>query len=113
MMRNIYSTHLPPRSKAVAYVDELPDWFLLDFGRDPVGGCHIISQIYVPAAHRGFGHGSDLLRQIVDDADAEMITLALEIIPFGNLKYDQLQSWYESFGFEWVEDNLFLREPDA
>jgi GNAT superfamily N-acetyltransferase len=59
-----------------------------------------ISRINVPVGYRGQGFGTKLLKEITDDADKEGETLALEIIPSGDLGYDDLEAWYRRNGFK-------------
>lgn len=60
----------------------------------------IISRINVPQQHRGKGHGTALLKQIMAEADKERLTLFLEIVPSGPLDYNALKAWYERYGFK-------------
>lgn len=74
-----------------------------------------LSRINVPADYRGQGYGSELLGQVCDDADNEGVTLVLNINPYGALTYQQLQDWYERWGFVASElhgDSIFRREPE-
>lgn len=68
-----------------------------------------ITRVNVPLEFRGQGHGSDLLQQVIDDADVEEINLQLFINPYGSMTYEQLQRWYEDNGFEEAEDGRFVR----
>lgn len=58
-----------------------------------------ITRINVPVDHRGHGYGRQLLQMIIDDADQESITLALEPSPSDGLDYDQLVNWYARHDF--------------
>jgi ribosomal protein S18 acetylase RimI-like enzyme len=58
-----------------------------------------ISRINVPREHRGKGYGSQLLTQILADADKENAELWLEVSPSDGLSYSQLVTWYERYGF--------------
>ena len=91
---------------AVADVSE----FIGDDGIEP--DVWIINRINVPAKHRGLGYGQELLRQILEDADFEGVTLRLEINPYGDLNYHQLREWYERHGFIEMEDGWFERQPE-
>jgi predicted GNAT family N-acyltransferase len=77
-----------------------------------VEGRWFITRINVPMRHRGLGYGTKILRQILDDADKELVDLWLKIYPSGNLSYEQLESWYTRYGFKKVND-LMKREPLA
>lgn len=58
-----------------------------------------ISRINVPAQWRGRGFGTELLKQILADADAEEVPLMLEPVATGGLTAHQLEKWYERHGF--------------
>lgn len=64
---------------------------------------YLLTRINVPRQHRGKGHGSKLLRRILEDADRERSTIVLEIAPSDGLNHDQLKSWYERHGFVYQE----------
>jgi len=70
-----------------------------------------ITRINVPAKHRGQGYGSKLLRQILEEADAEGVTLQLEISPSDGLNYGQLWDWYKRHGFMRHESGYMRRRP--
>lgn len=63
-------------------------------------GIFMIARINVPTAHRGNGIASELLRQVLEDADKEGVTLHLGVSPSNGLDYDQLVAWYKRYGFE-------------
>lgn len=70
-----------------------------------------ISRINVPAEHRGEGHGSAMLRMILRDADAEQVTLWLEVQPSGPLDRQQLTAWYKRYGFKPHKYGYMIRRP--
>lgn len=65
-----------------------------------------LNRINVPAASRGMGHGSRLLRRVTDDADAEGVALVLWINPYGPLDYETLAAWYKRNGFEHCDPGI-------
>lgn len=69
----------------------------------------IITRINVPAKYRGQGHGSNMLRELCAKADAEGITLWLEINPYGDMTYEQLEAWYRRYGFKGT--GIYKRKP--
>lgn len=88
---------------------------ILDLIPDYVDGMTAISRIHVLEPFRNLGYGTDVMREVTKDADREGITLCLEINSYGPLNYDDLQHWYEGFGFA-ISDRpdrpgLFVREP--
>jgi len=97
-MKACYHIRLSPIRIAVLDVCLVEDFFL-------------ITRINVPVEFRSQGYGTALMEKVTEDADLEEVTLALEICPYGELDYDQLQSWYERFGFEEVDGNFFKRLP--
>lgn len=70
----------------------------------------VITRINVPRESRGKGHGTKLLKQIIDDADAEGVNLYLEILSSGGLSRGQLEAWYLRHGFERV-GGVYCRKP--
>lgn len=94
-MRNCFIDH---RSRSIA---DLCDYY--DRGM-------IITRINVPEASRGQGNGSALLKKICAAADAEGVTLFLEIAPSGPLNFKALQEWYGRYGFKpWL--GMYRRQP--
>jgi ribosomal protein S18 acetylase RimI-like enzyme len=75
-----------------------------------VGGA-VITRINVPVLFRCRGLGRLLLGRILLDADAEHVTLFLEICPSDGLDYNQLAAWYERHGFVEQPSGLFRRLP--
>jgi len=59
----------------------------------------IITGIYVEPEYRGRGYGRQLLNMILADADAEGITLFLDVVGSGKMLNDQLADWYARNGF--------------
>lgn len=80
-----------------------------DMGLPP--GTLILTRINVPVQCRGKGHGSYLLQTVLDAADAEQVTLALEVMPSGDLSFAQLELWYERHGFKYGQHGLMWRKP--
>jgi GNAT superfamily N-acetyltransferase len=74
-----------------------------------------ISRINVPWKARGNGYGSQLLQQIIKDADAEGAGLCLLPIPTGGMKSKALRSWYKRYGFVFHDPNVnscvMIRKP--
>lgn len=109
-MKNCFVLHLPDRQ------DRLPQIAIADLTNpgDFLPGTMTITRINVPAAHRGKGHGSALLKQITDAADAEGVILSLEINPSGPLDYNALYDWYVRHGFfEYRRiPGIYIRTPD-
>lgn len=97
-MRTIYTIQLSPVRIAIADLME-------------IDGVWWINRINVPNGYRGRGHGTALLMQILEQADYEEVTLRLNINPYGDLNYHQLQSWYERYGFVQDEEGCFTRKP--
>lgn len=70
----------------------------------------LMTRINVPKAHRGQGHARALLARILADADAERVTLFLEISPSDGLNYRELEAWYLRHGFT-PYVGVFVRKP--
>lgn len=58
-----------------------------------------VNRVNVPQPHRGYGHGSELLKRLTADADAEGATLVLNIYASGALDHQALVEWYRRNGF--------------
>lgn len=63
------------------------------------GRIYEINRINVPPQHRGKRHGSDLLKQVLAEADAQRMTLRLFPLASGGLGTKKLIAWYERHGF--------------
>lgn len=73
-----------------------------------------ITRISVPKHHRGNGHGTELLRAICTDADAERVALWLNVVSSGPLDRDALVAWYGRYGFRLNRESGYLvRAPRA
>lgn len=59
----------------------------------------VITRINVPHAYRGSGIASALMRMVLEDADAERVTLELFVGPSDGLDFTQLEAWYKRLGF--------------
>lgn len=77
-----------------------------------------ISRINVPAKFRNQGHGTNLLKECLCDADRENITIVLEPMPYDDYPnaYNDLVSFYKNVGFEYSERNedvegIMIRYP--
>lgn len=58
-----------------------------------------IEWITVDPQARGKGLGVVLMSQVIQEADAEGVTLTLEAVACAGLKQERLEAWYESLGF--------------
>lgn len=62
-------------------------------------GVYWITRLNVPVAYRRMGHGTTLLKQILEDADKYGITLRLEVSSSGTMNNGRLARWYAKHGF--------------
>ena len=84
-------------------------------------GVFLITRINVPKASRGQGLGSKILKEILEDADEEDVTLEIHPMPSGSLTRKQLSEWYIRYGFKWGPSialpgdpiEVLIREPRA
>lgn len=76
-------------------------------------GAHIfvITRISVPKEYRGQGVGRQLLKEVLADADKEGVRLVLEINPYGDMTFKQLEAWYTRNGFLQTIEGYYLRDP--
>lgn len=72
----------------------------------------VVSRVITPRRLRKQGRARDLMQEVLRDADAEGITLWLEINPYGEMNYEALEAWYKRLGFQWHDSiNLMVRRP--
>lgn len=76
----------------------------------------VITRLSVPLEHRNQGVGSRLLKQLIEDADNESVTLLVEPRPYFDRtteSYDKLKKFYSKFRFETVplNEGLMIRKP--
>ena len=62
---------------------------------------YIVTRINVMERYRGLGLGSQILKEILDDADKEGVVLFIEPSASGGLSQKELEEWYERHGFTW------------
>ncbi|MEV6419059.1 GNAT family N-acetyltransferase [Streptomyces sp. NPDC051662] len=83
---------------------------------DPTGNQPaILSEVAVRPDDQGQGWGSEILRMVCAEADAEAITLMLSVDPgpYG-LSYEALRAWYGRHGFVGdSSDDVMIRVPHA
>lgn len=79
-----------PDSRAIADVCDAREIGLRGF---------LLTRIQVPLPERNKGRGTQLLQQVLKDADKEGAVMWLEIKPYGSLNYEQLRAWYSRRGF--------------
>lgn len=92
------STEVPLPRMRWTYVD-VPTRSIANVSENPLqGGCDV-NRVNVPPKHRGQGIGSRLLDELLADADAHGVTLWLDINPYGQMTYEQLEAWYMRRGF--------------
>jgi GNAT superfamily N-acetyltransferase len=86
--------------------DLIPDYY---------EGMTAISRIHVLPLFRRIGYGTMMMNRICREADQEHVTLCLQINPYGEMSYDQLATWYESFGFAKVDspEEFYVRQPSG
>lgn len=109
-MKTVYylrSQRLPPTLASV---------HLWDFrNKDPFFGYVITGVETSPSTRRQLGWARRVMQQMLDDTDAEGVTLWLSINPDGSprsLSYHQLRSWYERLGFVYdYSTGMFVRKP--
>lgn len=60
----------------------------------------LVTRVHTHESVRGKGMARELWKQCLADADAEGVTLCLEINPYGDMNREQLTAWYIRLGFE-------------
>lgn len=74
-------------------------------------GYYLITRINVPKASRGHGLASKLLKEILEDADAEGAVLEIHPMSSGGLTRKELVSWYRRYGFQWGRSRIEPGDP--
>ena len=72
-----------------------------------------ITRVRVPDAHRGKGHGRDLVQQCTRWADENRYTLHLEIGSYGPLDSTELRNWFGRNGFRGPPGGPMRRRPQS
>ena len=72
---------------------------------------YLITRINVPRESRRRGLASRLLREIIEDADGDGVTLEVHPMPSGGLTRKELVSWYKRYGFDWERSRIAPGDP--
>jgi ribosomal protein S18 acetylase RimI-like enzyme len=86
--------HYPSGALAIADVSKLVKSDYADYE---------VNRVSVPPSYHRQGYGTKLMTEICSDADEEQVKLCLFAAPYGHeqgMNHQQLQRWYERFGFE-------------
>lgn len=104
-LREMKLTYLAPES-----LGKITGWaYLIDL-ETVIRDSFLITQLYVPPAHRGKGMAKAMLTKITEDADSEGTILLLDFRPEEfNSDPAKLRSLYASFGFEWDREIRGMR----
>jgi N-acetylglutamate synthase-like GNAT family acetyltransferase len=62
---------------------------------------------------RGHGGATRIMKKILNDADSEIETLYLVVVPSGPMNEIQLRTWYQKLGFEEYGPLRMRRIPSA
>lgn len=65
------------------------------------------NRINVPKQDRSNGIGTELLKSLLNECREQNIALICEINPYGDLTYEQLDTWYRKYGFKGYEGVLW------
>jgi hypothetical protein len=83
---------------------------ILDVSRNVLGSGYVICRINVPYRFRSQGIGRRIMASALADADAEGVDLWLDINPYGEMTYEQLEAWYVRCGFVKQDSGRYLRK---
>ncbi len=100
-MKTSYMLRLAPAAVAIADVSKMGSKL------------YEINRINVPPVHRGRGHGRELLKQIITEANTAGVVLRLAVNPSGGLGRRKLTAWYARNAFIQRDDGYMYREPAA
>jgi ribosomal protein S18 acetylase RimI-like enzyme len=85
---------------ATEYSVRLAPYAIARIKLDRVSADHFwIDWVYVPPGFRDAGLGGQLMRRVLQDADAHGVRLSLEARACGETDQAALERWYEKFGF--------------
>lgn len=99
------------RSVASASLSPIGLYDRLFFNQDnkPIFFFH---RINVMEGYRGIGEGTLLLSRLCEIADKLTIGIFLGINSYGPLSTDALRSWYQRYGWEYLEKKMMIRWPN-
>ena len=66
--------------------------------------CYYFSRLFVQPKYRGMGYGELLLELLLTKFDDEDKVLILDINPYGEMPYEQLEAFYMGKGFQKVDN---------
>jgi ribosomal protein S18 acetylase RimI-like enzyme len=85
---------------ATEYSVRLAPYAIARIKLERVGPDHLfIDWVYVPPGWRDQGLGGQLMRRVLEDADAHGVRLSLEARACGDTDQAALERWYRSLGF--------------
>jgi hypothetical protein len=108
-IENISKTHISIslKSRAVAELDRA------DFLVDQYDG--LVPPVFwfarIKSVTESQGDGTFLMKRLCRHADELGVTIVNEINPYGRMDMDELQEWFQKFGFELIRDGLVIRKP--
>jgi GNAT superfamily N-acetyltransferase len=73
----------------------------------PLSNYYYFNRLIVDPKLRGLGLSNQLLKQVIDWANQNSITILLDINPYGPLSYNDLEKFYMKFGFKPSETGIF------
>ena len=89
---------------AICELTIMDNSFLEDYGFDHKDQTwYYFNRLNVPVRLRHRGIAAKLLRETIDWADWEKINIILEINPYGDMSYEDLEKLYMKFGFVKLE----------
>jgi|GEM_PF-4185725 len=65
----------------------------------------------IKADPEGLGRGTALMKKVCEHADALEATIVNAINPYGRMNLEELQEWFQKFGFELIHKGLVIRKP--
>lgn len=71
-----------------------------------------INRLNVPEGYRGRGHGRELLKQVMHEADRWGCILRCYSMSSGPLNNEALDAWYIRNGFVRNQDDYLYRQPE-
>jgi GNAT superfamily N-acetyltransferase len=73
----------------------------------PLANYYYFNRLIVDPKLRGLGLSNQLMKQVIEWANQNSITILLDINPYGPLSYNDLEKFYMKFGFKPSETGIF------
>jgi len=96
--------HKDDNCLAVCDLTQIDKYFVEQYNIDSkYQDWYYFNRLNIPVRLRQQGIAKKLLQEMIEWADLEKINILLDINPYGDLSYEQLEVLYQKFGFQKLE----------